>query len=464
MEQAPALEEIEREVQISPKKTGKWKSYPEYKDSGVEWIGVMPKGWDCKRLKFVGDAIIGLTYSPDDVSSEEEGTLVLRANNIQNGKLVLKDNVYVSGIIPRKLRTKFNDILICSRNGSQKLVGKSAKVSKVTEGMSFGAFTTVVRSDLNDYLFYLFNSGIITEYAGRYQTSTIFQLTTGVLNQFELPIPPLSEQKTIAAFLDYYTAKIDALIEKKKKLIELLKEKRMALISHAVTKGLDPNAKMKDSGVQWLGEIPEGWEVKRLKFISPNQEVGLVINPSSYFQDDGVPILLGNNVKAGYISLRGVKRVSKEDNNGPLRKSKLNSGDIVVVRVGEPGVACQVPRELDGCNCASVMIIRKSESVASSWIENSFNSSFLKHQIDLVKYGGAQKQFNIAHAVNFLVVVPPESAQRFVTNTLEKAITELRDCVAIVKKSVLLLSEYRTALVSAVVTGKIDVRDWKPPQ
>lgn len=209
------------------------------KDSGVEWLGEIPEHWEVMRLKFVGEAIIGLTYSPNDVTDEHEGTLVLRASNIQRGQIVLTDNVFVKMSIPDKLRTRENDILICSRNGSQKLVGKSGKIMEEQAGLSFGAFTTVFRSSYNDFLFYLFNSGLVTQQAGSYQTSTIFQLTTGILNEFEIALPPIEEQTAIAAFLNRETASIDTLISKVTHSITLLKEHRTALISAAVTGKID---------------------------------------------------------------------------------------------------------------------------------------------------------------------------------------------------------------------------------
>ncbi|MDV2456115.1 restriction endonuclease subunit S [Acinetobacter towneri] len=122
------------------------------KDSGVEWLGEVPEHWELKKLKYLGEAIIGLTYSPDDIVDEGEGTLVLRSSNVQNKKLVFNDNVYVNRDIPEKLRTKRNDILICARNGSRALIGKNALIDERAEGVSFGAFMSIFRSKYNNYL------------------------------------------------------------------------------------------------------------------------------------------------------------------------------------------------------------------------------------------------------------------------------------------------------------------------
>lgn len=209
------------------------------KDSGIEWLGEVPAHWVVKKLRFVGDAIIGLTYDPSEVTDEEHGTLVLRSSNVQNKQISYEDNVYVNSIIPEKLRTRVGDILICSRNGSRALIGKNALITEQSEGVTFGAFMTVFRSRSNEFLFYVFNSMIFDFQAGSFMTSTVNQLTTGNLYSFEVAMPPQDEQSKIADFLKYETRIIDELIEKTKKSIDLAKDHRSALISAAVTGKID---------------------------------------------------------------------------------------------------------------------------------------------------------------------------------------------------------------------------------
>ncbi|QBG35956.1 restriction endonuclease subunit S [Litorilituus sediminis] len=237
--------------------TGRYQAYPDYKPSTIDWLEEIPSQWKTTRLKYLGNAIIGLTYSPDEVveKESEDATLVLRSSNVQNGKISLLDNVYVSKDIPEKLRTKKDDILICSRNGSRALIGKNARIDESSANMTFGAFMTIFRSKYNEYLSHVFNSKLFEYQSGSFLTSTINQLTTGNLNSFEIPFPPEDELEPINNFLNHETAKIDKLISKQEKLIELLKEKRQAVISHAVTKGLRPDSEMKDSGVEWLGQV-----------------------------------------------------------------------------------------------------------------------------------------------------------------------------------------------------------------
>ncbi|MFW1998896.1 restriction endonuclease subunit S [Acinetobacter ursingii] len=209
------------------------------KDSGVEWLGEVPEHWELKKLKYLGEAIIGLTYSPDDIVDEGEGTLVLRSSNVQNKKLVFNDNVYVNRDIPEKLRTKRNDILICARNGSRALIGKNALIDERAEGVSFGAFMSIFRSKYNNYLSKVFNSSLFEYQSGTFLTATINQLTTGNLNSFEVPLPPFEERELIVSTLDNETTKIDSLIVKAESAIQLMQERRTALISAAVTGKID---------------------------------------------------------------------------------------------------------------------------------------------------------------------------------------------------------------------------------
>ncbi|MEI7612230.1 MAG: restriction endonuclease subunit S [Betaproteobacteria bacterium] len=209
------------------------------KDSGVGWLGEIPAHWVVKRLKYLGEAIIGLTYDPSQVCSKEAGVLVLRSSNVQLGKITFDDNVYVSADIPQKLRTIENDILICSRNGSRNLIGKNALISKISEGFTFGAFMTIFRSELNNYLYWIFNSRLFSYQSGTFLTSTINQLTTGNLYSIEVPLPPPTEQRAILYFLNAETSKLDTLTAEATRGIALLKERRSALISAAVTGKID---------------------------------------------------------------------------------------------------------------------------------------------------------------------------------------------------------------------------------
>lgn len=210
------------------------------KDSGVEWIGEIPEHWGIVKLKYIGEAIIGLTYAPTDVVSEsEKGNLVLRSSNIRDGKIVFENNVFVDKIIPDKLKTRAGDILICSRNGSRELIGKCALIDRDSEGLTFGAFMTVFRSQYNKFLYYVFQSQLFKAQIGSFLTSTINQLTIGNLYSFPIALPDKQEQEDIAEYLTKKTTEIDILIEDQRTVINKLKEYRQSLIYEAVTGKID---------------------------------------------------------------------------------------------------------------------------------------------------------------------------------------------------------------------------------
>lgn len=205
------------------------------KNSGVEWIGEVPEGWEVRRLKNIGAAKNGLTYSPADLASENDGTLVLRSSNIKEGKLVFNDNVYVNTDIPSSLMVKKGDVIICSRNGSAALVGKCAIIEEDINA-TYGAFMMRFQSVYYyKYIYYLLSSAI-TQYKPLFATTTINQLTVGMFGNMKMSFTEnASEQRSIATFLDEKCAEIDALIVLREKKMEALKEYKKSLIYECVT-------------------------------------------------------------------------------------------------------------------------------------------------------------------------------------------------------------------------------------
>jgi type I restriction enzyme S subunit len=277
------------------------------------------------------------------------------------------------------------------------------------------------------------------------------------------PFPPFNEQTQIARFLDYETAKIDRLIEKQQKLIALLKEKRQAVISHAVTKGLNPDAPMKDSGVEWLGKVPAHWEVSQLGYLTPEVTVGIVVTPSKYYVESGVPCLRSLNVRPGHIRTEELVYVSATSND-LHSKSKIFEGDVVIVRTGQPGTAARVTNAFDGCNCIDLLIVRQTPRLRTEFLVYLLNSESTSIQIAAGSGGAIQQHFNVGSAKKLRVLVPPVSEQEEIAESLRRRVKGLDELTSRAETQELLLLERRTALISAAVTGKIDVRGWKPPK
>ena len=208
----------------------------EMKDSGIEWIGEIPKHWEVTRLKYHGEVLIGLSFDKDDMVDEGQGTLVLRSSNVQNGQVNFSDNVWVKTDVPEKLFVQEGDILICSRNGSRNLIGKNCLLGEESLGMTWGVFMSVFRSRYSDFFFWILNSQVFTSQSGLFLTSTINQLTVSTLENLVFPfVSDTNEQNKIDDLLKKETKSIDELIEKEQRRISLLKEYRQSLISSAVT-------------------------------------------------------------------------------------------------------------------------------------------------------------------------------------------------------------------------------------
>ena len=237
-----AIESVEKSVEllrelraatISEAVTRGLNAHAPLRDSGVPWIGEVPRHWEVRRVKHLCSCWNGLTYSPDDMS--DDGIIVLRSGNIQNGKINLDDVVQVSMDIPEKAKAKKGDILICSRNGSKKLIGKNALITE--DGYAFGAFMMIARPNIDSrYFYYLLNSEVFSYYLPTYLTSTVNQLTSSNFGNMYVPVTyNVAEQQEIARYLDEKTAQIDSLVSAKQHQVQLLRELRASVIAEAVT-------------------------------------------------------------------------------------------------------------------------------------------------------------------------------------------------------------------------------------
>lgn len=408
--------------------------YPKYKPSGIEWIGDIPEHWEVKRLKYSGESIIGITYSPEDVVNEGDGILVLRSSNIQNGSLAFEDCVYVNKEVKDKYITKEGDILLCARNGSAHLVGKSAYITKETAGDTFGAFMSIVRSELGKYLFHFFNSQIFTAQTGLFSTSTINQLTADTLNNMFISFPKnKDEQAAIANYLDAKTAAIDELIAAKQKLIELYEEEKTALINHAVTKGLNPNAPMKDSGIDWLGAIPEHWDVKKLKYVAK--------------------ICSGDSIASNEIKSSG--RYQVFGGNGFMGYSEIYNIESDRLIIGRVGALCGNIRYTNDKKFITdnALILELNKNVSYIFMQYLLTTANLNR----LNTSSAQPLITGTNVLSLSIVIPNEKEQQSIVDYIETESKKIDTQIANTTQLIELLTEYRTALISEVVTGKIKV-------
>lgn len=437
--------------------------YEEYKDSGITWLGEVPSHWNCmkiKRCSYLKGRVGWKGLSSDEYLEHGYSYLVTgtdfcsRFIDWSSCHCIDKDRFEDDPFIQLQ-----NDDLLITKDGT---IGKLAIVSKLNKPacLNSGIFLLRPRHNtfITNYMYWVLSSQAFTLFCDLSSYgSTIQHLYQNVFERFVFPSPPLPEQSAIATFLDRETAKIDKLVSEQEKLIELLKEKRQTVISHAVTKGLNPDVPMKDSGIEWLGEVPKHWEVVRLKRVSPEITVGIVVEPSKYYSEQGVPALRSLNVQPGKIKDENLVYIS-DDANEQLKKSRLNEGDLVAVRSGQPGTTAVVPKEFDGANCIDLIIIRKPLADCEHYLSWFLSSDSALQQFAEGSGGAIQQHFNIGMAVNLLISRPPIQEQKEIVDHLKSETERLDKLIVTAQKAIDLLKERRSALISAAVTGKIDVR------
>ena len=421
------------------------------KPSGIEWIGDIPDDWEVRRLKGLGEQTIGLTYSPQDIT-DNSGTLVLRSSNIQNGKLVLDrdDNVYVSIDVENKI-LKDEDILICSRNGSRNLVGKTAFVITYGKKLSYGAFTTIFRSKYNKFLFYVFNAGVFEYHLASYNTSTINQLTTSMLNEIRVPFPPVKTQQKIADYLDEKCGEIDATIAKQKEIIEKLKAYKQSLISETVTKGLDKSAPLKPSGIDYLGDIPSHWEIKKLKFVANFNQNTLPEDTDGQFELKYIDI---GNVS----SVDGIKEIQYFNfSNAPSRARRIvKYGDIIVstVRTYLRAIT-SIKEDYDNCICSTgFAVITPKDNVQQDFVVYAIENESFIAQIIANSQGISYPAINVSQLENLKLAFPSVKEQKEIVDFLKTKLLEIDLTINKKQNIIQKLDAYKKSLIFECITGK----------
>jgi type I restriction enzyme S subunit len=272
------------------------------------------------------------------------------------------------------------------------------------------------------------------------------------------PVPSPAERKAIASLLDRETARIEELVAKNERLLELLQEKRTAQITRAVTKGLDPNAAMKDSGVEWLGSIPAHWNVRKLKHVCERIFVGIAEAATFAYVDDGVPMLRSTDVRANRVRTDDIRRIDRRFAARLLTK-QLRTGDIVTVRTGNAGVSAVVPADYDGGQCFTLVVSRPAKGHDSQYYCFWLNSPAGQQQFAIEGMGTAQVNISVPIVQNAVVCVPPPQEQEAVAECVRDEFLRSEALIAKIQEAIDRLTELRNALIAAAVTGKIDVRE-----
>lgn len=433
------------------------KQYPAYKDSGIEWIGEIPEHWGIKPFKHVGEIVLGKMLTNDDKGNYYQKPY-LRAQNISWEKINADDikEMWFSQHELNQYRVKENDLLI-SEGGE---VGRTAIWrNEIGECYIQNSVHKITISHDDDPLYYMFHS-LIYGKTGYYDSIvnrvSIAHLTREKLKEIRFLSPPQTEKKSISRYLTRKTTQIDSLIEKKQKMIELLKEERIAIINLAVTKGLNPDVKMKDSGIEWLGDIPERWKVPKLYYLTTTIGDGLHGTPE-YVEESEYAFINGNNLSDGAIRINQSTRcVSYEDYN--KYKIDLNDSTILMSINGTIGNLAFYRGESLVLG-KSAAYINCDKSLTRTFLFYFLQSSVVNDFVKLEVTGTTIFNLSLESIRNLIVALPPLDEQRKIVEYLEKNIAVIKGLIEKEEKLILFLQEYRTSLISEAVTGKIDVRD-----
>jgi type I restriction enzyme S subunit len=425
----------------------KYKHYPSCTDTGIHWLGKIPTHWNISRVSELAQLINGFPFD-SQYFVRGAGTPLIRIRDLASSET----EVNYAGPAAEDAWVYPGDLII-GMDGEFNL--DRWRGSKALLNQRLCCLRQINRTDM-DFISYALPLPLKVINDLTYST-TVKHLSSDDVRKARLPMPPAQEQRAIVSFLNHETAKIDALIEKKERLIELLQEKRMALITQAVTKGLDPNVPMKDSGVEWLDEIPEHWIMMALKYLVPEITVGIVVTPAKYYVDDGITCLRSLNISRGDINLDELVFISKEANE-LHRKSKIFKNDIVVVRTGQTGTAAIIPAQLDGTNCIDLLIIRRSDRLLPKFVYYYLNSWAAISQAEILSVGAIQAHYNTATLAELVFPAAPLAEQAQIVDYLDEKTVSLNALIEKIAVAVNQLKEYRAVLISSAVTGKIDIR------
>ena len=447
-----------------------FKQYPSYKKSGVEWLGDVPEHWESNRLK---KYLIERNEKNSPIKTDN-----LLSVTMYQGVIPVSEKQGNGGNKPKENLENYkisypNDIVLNSMN----VIVGSVGLNKYTGLISPAYYALYNRNKNNNIKFfsYIFHNpffqkglfglgnGIMYKESEDGKLNTIrLKIPMEKLNQVVLPCPSISEQNQIVAFLDTETARIDNLVAKQEKLIELLEEQRKSIISHAVTKGLNPNAPMKDSGVEWLGEVPEHWMTPSSKHLL---EIPITDGPheTPNFVDDGVPFISAEAISKGKIDFdkkRGY--ITPELNAIYSKKYSPKIEDIYMVKSGATTGKVAMVETTEEFNIWSPLAVFRcnKNKVLPKFLLAVFNSSHFYDALVLNWSYGTQQNIGMGVLSNIEIPCPPLKEQAEIIQHLDAQNTKFDKLISTQSQLIEKLKEYRSSIISHAVTGKIDVREF----
>ncbi|WP_407485871.1 restriction endonuclease subunit S [Acinetobacter baumannii] len=421
----------------------KYQKYAEYQDSGIEWLGEIPNSWQVKKLKYLCKVTTG---NKDTVNAVEDG----------------KYPFFVRSQTVERINSIGADCEAVLTAGDGVGVGKVYHYYKGKFDFHQRVYMLYDFGDvIGRFVYYYLSSNFYKVALEGNAKSTVDSLRLPQFLNFAFSLPTIKEQDWIVDFLDHEIAKIDTLIAKQEKLIELLKEKRQAVISHAVTKGLNPNVPMKDSGVEWLGEVPEHWNMAPVRRYLVEHRQGYYTTES--YVDEGLKLLRITDLRdLGEINISNCPMVNESDTTHLF---KLQKGDVVFARTGGAGSFGVITEDYENLIYASYLIRFRfmNKIFEPDYLRFLFQSDSFQLSVKQNIHGGVNQNIHAEDIKNTVICAPSLSEQKEIIEYLENQCLLFENLIYKASYSVKLMQERRTALISAAVTGKIDVRNWQAP-
>lgn len=440
------------------------KRYETYKNSGVEWIGEIPEGWEVSKLKYLLSEPLLYGANESGEFDNQNYPRYIRITDIAEDGSLRDNNVkYLAPNLAAPYMLKKGDVLF-ARSGAT--VGKTF-ILKDNINACFAGY--LIKASCGDklfpnFLFYYTQSGIYENWKqSTYTQSTIQNIGADKYNELLVTIPPFSEQQQISSYLNYKVGQIDSSLAKIVEQIEDLKSYRQSVISEAVTKGLNPNAKMKDSGVEWIGEIPEGWKVRNLKYLT--EKIGSGVTPTGgaeVYQDHGVIFLRSQNIYPTGLKLTDVAYISEEIDER-MCATRVKKGDVLLNITGASIGRCACYNIDDRANVNQhVCIIRPlSEQLYADFLQYVLNSNLGQNSINYVQNGANREGLNFEHIKKFSIPLPPLSEQQQIASYLDSKTSKIDSSIEALELQKSQLEDYKRSVISEAVTGKVDLRGWK---
>lgn len=437
-------------------------TYSSYVNPDIDWLSKTPSHWGCIPLGRIYRRVKQTKCSEEQLLSvyRDYGVIPKESRSDNFNKASDDLNAYqlvqIGNLVLNKMKAWQGSIAISEFRG---IVSPAYFVYRPLAQVSVETAPKFIH-------FLLRSVDYIAQYLRHSKGIRVNQwdLDPDALERIEILLPPLAEQTQIAKFLDYETAKIDALIAKQQQLIALLKEKRQAVISHAVTKGLNPDAPMRDSGVEWLGEVPAHWDIKRLKHLCDQIIAGPFGSSltKDMFSKSGYRIYGQEQVIANDFSL-GDYYISNLHYTA-LSRYRVYENDLLISCVGTFGKIAVVPPDAEkGIINPRLIKVKPANTVNSHFLSETLKSNVVSQQFEQLSRGGTMGVINIGILSEIVIAVPSINEQNQIFQHIALTGRFYDQLCDKSEESIHLLQERRTALISAAVTGKIDVRDWQPP-